>query len=404
MAPVERKEEKMVKNSGKRGYIKTVRDAFAEKAPAYATAKLKGLFVDDNGDCAVPFVKGCCEAVSEGFADIIIDCISRLDCLAEKINHAIQPKALKYIAIPPSSTIEATLWSALAAIEFKKISDFSILSFTGYIKKALTSIHGLERPIPYFIIDVQIAMTMTSERSELLNRLFSAFAELLRGSSASQAIWMGWVFRLIEYFIDYRRSFYGLKRSIEVPFYSPGEGTGEIYTLVVERMYGGTGAIYPHPVFATPLVLWKDAAGAIETVSHIIKKRISENGFESNQYDVIWYLKNKRSGSIVRELRGASFGAGFAMAIFSLFDNEKIGHSLCVTGSVSPEGSILPVKAVRAKFEAVARWSLKTCDNYLFIVPVEHFSELNDLQDPRASVTIEAAASVDDILALRRCA
>lgn len=44
----------------------------------------------------------------------------------------------------------------------------------------------------------------------------------------------------------------------------------------------------------------------------------------------------------MRELRGTPAAPGLAMVLSSLLDSSATAHSLCVTGSVSAEGLILP--------------------------------------------------------------
>ncbi|MGV8122387.1 MAG: S16 family serine protease [Candidatus Xenobiia bacterium LiM19] len=344
----------MIKNKDG-GYLTSLADAFTETSPALVSAMLKRLFVDDNGDCAVAFVKGCADAVREARGDIIAFCLSRIDYLKQKIDYALDAESSD-CAIFPSSMVKATLLAALAATELNNGSGFSLSSFTGHIKETLAALHISEGPVPDFIIDE--TLITVRERGELLDELSRAFARSFATASPSRGIWTGWIFRLIEYFLGHTRDC-SVRRSVEVPVYYPGSKKGEVFTLVVEHLPGGTGAIFPHPVFTTPIVLSRDARDVIERVLRLILKQRKKKGFDDTRCDIMWYLKKAHCGSIVRSLQGASCGAGFALAISSLFDNEEIGHSLCVTGSVSPEGRILPIRAVRAKLAAVEQWSLE---------------------------------------------
>lgn len=124
---------------------------------------------------------------------------------------------------------------------------------------------------------------------DLLKRILAAVVLAAGDLSPARSVWAGWVTGLIGYFIGHRRES-GIIRSVDIPFYYPGEGRGEVFTLVAERLPvgagadagtgTGAGAIYPHPVFATPFVLEKSAGDVIETALRLIWKKRKPEGYD----------------------------------------------------------------------------------------------------------------------------
>ncbi|MGV8122711.1 MAG: S16 family serine protease [Candidatus Xenobiia bacterium LiM19] len=366
--------------------------------PALVSAKLKRLFVNDSGEYAVTFMKLCADAVREKRSDIILQCLSCIDYLRGKADFVLDAKSLRTYILP-SSMIEATLWAALAAIDITDMNSFRLKSFMNKTSKAIASLHGKE--ISFRNLSAEDPLPLNGDIRQTLNALFYKIVCSMDAISPAHILWPGWVFRLIEHFIGNNRAC-DIRRTIAVPIYFPGN-SGEICTLVVDRISLGTGAIYPHPVYANPFLLWEDAGAVIDRVANFIRQLMRRKVYDYGQCDIVWHLKRETCGKMVRALRGTSCGAGFAMSISSLFDNEEVGNCLCVTGSVSPEGRILPVRALQAKLEAVVRWARKNSKRYHFIVPRENFGELHGLLEPESPVIIDAVSSVDEILALRRC-
>lgn len=377
-------------------YLQTLPDAFTETSPALASAKLKRLFTDDNGECTVIFLSGCAEAVREGRRDVIAQCLSRIDTLRSKIDYLLGAGDSE-CDIRPSSMVEAALRAVLAAIELNGGGGAESEALWDEIHQSLEALHG---SLPHFP-DHGSVKTL-QKKSNGGKALEALFRTVTQESGCDCRHWIGWLTGLIGFFIDddSKGEFIG---SVAMPLYNPSLG-GDIYTLAVERLPYGTGAIYPHPVLANPFVIAKDTMDAMNTVNNLIREYMEKSGINDRQCDFIWYLKSETSGRVVRSLRGTSCSAGLTMALSSLLDSSLSGHSFCVTGSVSPEGQILPVRSMKAKLEAVDRLAQETDGILRFIIPGENFRQLSRMPALSASVVISPVSSVDEILALRNCA
>jgi len=379
-------------------YLQTLQDAFTETSHAFATAKLKRLFTDDNGECTVIFLSACAEAVREGRKDIIAQCLSRIDAVKEKIDRQFNDGE-SGCEVRPSSMAEASLRAALAAIELKGGESGMSVSWDE-IRHSLAALRGSEPGLRD--LGSEVILQKKADEKEMLEALFRTAAQEPGCDSTDSRFWLGWPFRLISFFIeDGRRN--EITSSVSVPLYYPGTD-GEICTLVVERLPYGTGAIYPHPVYANPCVIWKDTEDSMNTVNHLIRAYLRGSGIDNGRRDIIWHLKSETTGKAVRALRGTSCGAGLAMALSSILDSSATAHSLCVTGSVSAEGLILPVRAMRAKLDAVKKWSSSHGRRVNFIIPGGNNCEPGISAEASVSGIIKTVSSVEELLALRHSA
>jgi hypothetical protein len=379
-------------------YLQTLQDAFTETSHAFASAELNRLFTDDNGECTVIFLSACAEAVRDGRKDVIAHCLSRIDVVKKKIDCYFNDGE-SGCEVRPSSMAEASLRAALAAIELKG-GESGMAASWDEIRHSFAALRGSESGLRD--LGSEVILQKKDDEREMLEALFRTAAQEPGCDSTDSRIWLGWPFRLISFFIeDGRRS--EITCSVSVPLYYPGTG-GEICTLVVERLPYGTGAIYPHPVYSNPCVIWKNTEDSMNTVNHLIRDYLRGSGIGDGKCDIIWHLKSETTGKSVRALRGTSCGAGLAMALSSLLDSSVTTHSLCVTGSVSAEGLILPVRAMRAKLEAVKRWSRSHGRRVNFIIPGGNSCEPGVSSETSVSGIIRVVSSVEELLALRHSA
>ncbi|MHC9543523.1 MAG: hypothetical protein AB9903_28775 [Vulcanimicrobiota bacterium] len=254
-------------------YLQALPDAFTEASHALASVKLKRLFADDNGECTVIFLSGCAEAVREGRRDVITQCLSRIDTLRRKIDYLLGGDS--ECDIRPSSMVEAALRAALAAIELNGGGGAESEALWDEIHQSFEALHG---SMPHFPGhgSVKILQKKSNDR-KVLEALFRTVTQKPGCDSRDCRYWIGWLSGLISFYIDDRRKG-GLTGSVAVPLYYPGLG-GEICTLVVERMPYGTEAIYPHPVYANPCVVWRDTRVAMDTVNHLIREYLKPFAF-----------------------------------------------------------------------------------------------------------------------------
>jgi len=141
----------------------------------------------------------------------------------------------------------------------------------------------------------------------------------------------------------------------EVTLYVPAvdnQGNGVATKLIVEA-HPGKGRVL---VDVNQLLFWVDTQYSIQTAKKVAESITNMN---LSKVDLIYAIETNAS-----LIEGPSAGAALTIATIAALENKSINHSVMITGTINPDGSIGPVGGIVAKAKAAKDVGAK-----LFLVP-----------------------------------